>query len=163
MSPPPSPPDTAGGAALPLPRAAAICSSTYCHIALDRDPKHSQFSREHILLAIPKSQQDPSFHSSAAARHTVTGPKATLSFFGGFFWVKKAEGCSSFLKDIKASLPVLNKYINISLSKAKSETKRIIYVSPGKQGFFLFCEKSGRGESGNFIYIRILGLATTLA
>lgn len=149
---------------LPLPRAAAICGSTYCHIALARDPKHSQFSREHLLLAIPKSQWDPSFHSSAAAWHTITGPKAALSFFREFFWVKKAEGCSSFLKDIKASLTVLNKYINISLSKAKSETRRIIYVSPGKWGFFfLFCEKSGRGVSENFICIRILGLGTTLA
>lgn len=83
MSLPPCPtrPHAAGGALLPLPRAAAVCSSTYCHIALARDPKRGQFGWEHLLLEMPKGQRDPSCDSA----HAATSPKVALSFLGDSF------------------------------------------------------------------------------
>lgn len=56
------------GTQLPLPKASAVCSSTYCHITLGGDPRHGQLGRGHWLSEMPQSQRDPRLCSSITAQ-----------------------------------------------------------------------------------------------
>lgn len=69
-SPPASPhmSSRSRGMQLPLPKVAAVCSSTYCHIALAGDPRHGQLGWRHWLSEMPQSQRDPRFCSSTTAQ-----------------------------------------------------------------------------------------------
>lgn len=68
-SPPASPHvPVQGGTQLPLPKAAAVCSSTYCHIALAREPRHGQLGPGHWLSEMPQSQWDPGLCSTTTVQ-----------------------------------------------------------------------------------------------
>lgn len=58
------------GTQLPLPKAAAVCSSTYCHITLAGEPRHGQLGQGRCLPEMPQSQRDPRLCSSTTAHCT---------------------------------------------------------------------------------------------